>query len=321
MNQADVVAALISAGIALVAGVLSGPTLIAWLYRLKYGQSIRTDGPQSHLKKAGTPTMGGFLIWFALLVSLACQRIFSPMVGCLLLVTLGHATLGYLDDYIKAVRKNPDGLSARAKLIGQFTLAGLFYALLLASEPQTIHIPIVNLEWHMGVLYPCFVVLYMVFFSNAVNFADGIDGLNGGLCIIFSLICMVVAFAQGQQYLALLAAALVGALVSFLVFNLHPAKLFMGDTGSLGLGAILAGMALLLRQEFALLFAGIVFLAEMLSVIIQVLYFKRTGGKRFFRMAPIHHHFELLGWSEWRIDFTFWGIAGLASLVAYTLLI
>ena len=321
MNQADVVAALISAGVALAAGVLSGPQLISWLYRLKYGQSIRTDGPQSHLKKAGTPTMGGFLIWFALLVSLAVQRVINPQVGWLMLITLGHAVLGYLDDYIKAVRKNPDGLSARAKLIGQFSLAGLFYVALLASGPQTLVIPLVQWEWHMGVLYPCFVVLYMVFFSNAVNFADGIDGLNGGLCIIFSLMCMVTAFLQGQQDLALVAAALVGALASFLVFNLHPAKLFMGDTGSLGLGAILAGMALLLRQEFVMLLAGIVFLAEMLSVIIQVLYFKRTGGKRFFRMAPIHHHFELGGWSEWKIDFTFWGIAGIASLIAYALLI
>ena len=308
-------------GLALGCGIILGPLLIPFLRRLKFGQSIRHDGPKTHLVKAGTPTMGGFLIWGAMAIALTFWQRWTRESLLLGLVILGHALLGFLDDYIKAVYKNPDGLSARWKLIGQIGLSISFYIFLLRDAVTNIRIPLLNIAIPLGPLYPVFVVLYLAFFSNAVNFADGIDGLNGGLTAIFSFLCIIIACNQEQLDLAFFTAAMLGGILAFLVFNRHPARLFMGDTGSLGLGAALAGLALLLKQEVALFIAGIIFVIEIFSVIIQVLYFKKTKGKRFFKMAPIHHHFEMLGWSEWRVDFTFWSIAILAAFLGYALTI
>ncbi|MCL2498327.1 MAG: phospho-N-acetylmuramoyl-pentapeptide-transferase [Symbiobacteriaceae bacterium] len=310
--------------IALGCGLVLGPWFIRLLRQLKFRQTVRSDGPQTHLSKTGTPTMGGILIWSACLLGLTLQRAWNRQLLVFIAVILGHGLLGFLDDYIKAIYKNPEGLAARWKLLGQFALATLFYRQLLHGGATSLYFPWLG-ELPLGILYPAFALLYMVFFSNAVNYADGIDGLCGGLTFIFTMLCVLVAREQGETSLVTLGLALGGGILSFLAFNLHPAKLFMGDTGSLGLGAALAGFALLLRHEIALLLAGILFLVEMLSSIMQVSYFKYTRirfgtGKRIFRMAPYHHHLELGGWSEWRVVLTFWGVALGAAAVGYLLI-
>ena len=313
---------LTSGLVALIAGIIIGPLLIPMLRRLKFGQTVRSDGPQTHLIKTGTPTMGGILIWSALLVSLAWHHQLAAELLPFLVVIVGHALLGFADDYIKAVHKDPGGLAAKTKLIGQFLLAALFYWGMLRGGITDIAIPYTGFSIPLGPLYPLFTMVYMVFFSNAVNFADGIDGLCGGLTLIYSTLVLALAWRSGDSSLGLLASSLIGSLLAFLAFNLHPARLFMGDTGSLGLGAALAGMALLLHQEIALVGAGILFLLEILSVILQVSWFKYTrrkygAGRRIFRMAPFHHHFELLGWSEWRVVSLFWSVALFAAVITY----
>ena len=314
-----------SFAIALGVGAVLGHLLIPVLSRLKFGQTVRHDGPQTHYVKSGTPTMGGWVIWGAISVALLVNGsllTFAPF----LVVILGHALLGYIDDYIKAVHKDPEGLAGSWKLLGQVVLA-LFFALvyMLGTELNSVFLPLIGQHLPLGSLYPVFIVCYMVFFSNAVNFADGVDSLCGGLTIIFCALCLVVALQLGHPDIALFAATLIGGIAAFLLYNRHPARLFMGDTGSLGLGAALAGMALLLRQEIALLVAGSVFVVEVLSVTIQKLYFKYTRrkygeGRRFFRMAPIHHHFEVLGWSEQRVVQTFWLAALVSALLGYLLI-
>jgi len=317
---------LILVGLVTVAsGLLLAPVQIMLLRRLKLGQSIRSDGPQTHYIKAGTPTMGGFIIWTALLLGLLFTGALNSSHISLLLVVFGHGILGFLDDYIKSVKRNPEGLSARWKLVSQTLLGIFFWFSLLRDSTQVINIPLLGVDLPLGLLYPVFAVLYMVFFSNAVNFADGIDGLCAGLTLIFTVLCLFISLRQGDLILAQFATAQAGGIISFLVFNLHPAKIFMGDTGSLGLGAALAAMSLLLHRELLLLFAGVIFLAEMLSVILQVSYFKYSrrkygSGRRIFRMAPIHHHFEQLGWSEWRVVSVFWGIAIVAALISWLLI-
>ncbi|MCL2547570.1 MAG: phospho-N-acetylmuramoyl-pentapeptide-transferase [Symbiobacteriaceae bacterium] len=303
-------------------GIILAPLQIYFLRRLKLGQTIRPDGPQTHLIKAGTPTMGGFIIWSALVLAMLLSGMTGSPLTRLLLVVFGHVALGFLDDYIKSVRKDPEGLSPRWKLLGQLLLSLYFYLALLRDGAQSLFIPLFGIDLYLGFLYPVFVILYMVFFSNAVNFADGIDGLCGGLTLISSLLCMFFALRQGDIELASFAAALCGGIVAFLCFNLHPARIFMGDTGSLGLGAAIAAMSLLLRQELLMLLAGFLFIVEMLSVILQVSYFKYTrrrygSGRRIFRMAPFHHHLEQLGWSEWRVVILFWGLACLSASLAY----
>ncbi|MCE5195824.1 MAG: phospho-N-acetylmuramoyl-pentapeptide-transferase [Negativicutes bacterium] len=293
--------------IAMAAAAVTGPLLIPLLHRLKFGQSIRQEGLQSHYKKTGTPTMGGFIIYLGLLAGLLFAGQWTRTIGVLLLLVFGHGLLGFADDYIKSARKNPEGLSARAKLIGQFSLAALF-CWLLAGKGLTTELVLPLLHWQLplGFFYWILALLYLVFFSNAVNIIDGVDGLCSGQTMIATLFCFFVALLQQQTDLAAFCAALIGALAGFLLFNLHPARIFMGDTGSLGLGAALAAMALLLKVEALMLWVGMVFIIDIFSTIIQVLYFKATKGKRLFKMSPIHHHFELCGWSEWKIVFVFW---------------
>ncbi len=293
--------------IALAAAAVTGPLLIPLLHRLKFGQSIRQEGLQSHYIKTGTPTMGGFIIYLGLMAGLLYAGQWTRAIGVLLLLVFGHGILGFADDYIKSALKNPEGLSARAKLIGQFSLAALFCWLLAGKGLTTeLALPILHWQLPLGAFYWLLALLYLVFFSNAVNIIDGVDGLCSGQTMIATLFCFFVALLQQQTDLAAFCAALIGALAGFLLFNLHPARIFMGDTGSLGLGAALAAMALLLKIETLMLWVGMVFIVDIFSTIIQVLYFKATKGKRLFKMSPIHHHFELCGWSEWKIVFVFW---------------
>jgi len=289
------------------AGLAIMPMLIPILYRLKFGQSIRQEGLQSHYKKAGTPNMGGLMLYAALLIGLVVANQWTSQLTVLILIMLGHGLLGFADDFIKSARKNPDGLSARLKLLGQFSLALLLVIFLASKNADTqILFPFLPIQVPFGIFYWPIAMIYMVFFSNAVNIIDGVDGLCSGQTLIVSVLLGSIAMNQGQMDLVYFSIALSGALVAFLYYNRHPAKIFMGDTGSLGLGAALAVLAFYLKIEVLMLWIGMVFIVDIFSTILQVLYFKKTGGKRLFKMSPIHHHFELSGWSEWKIVLVFW---------------
>lgn len=308
---------------ALVLGLLMGPATIAYLRRLKVGQTVRDDGPASHLKKSGTPTMGGVLFIFPVAVAVLIwspAAEFQAILAWLWLV-LGFGLIGFMDDYIKVVKRQSLGLRAREKLIGQFLVGTVFYFMLrhLGISP-TLSVPFTDWSLNLGWLYWPFIVFVSTAEANAVNLTDGIDGLCGTTFLIATVAFLVVASTLGVPAVALTAATLIGGLLAFLRLNWHPAKVFMGDVGSLALGGALTGMAVLSKTELLLVPIGLVFLLEVLSDIIQVTYFRYSGGKRVFRMAPVHHHFELSGWSEQKIV-AVWctiniigGIVGLLSL-------
>lgn len=307
----DMKVILFTMGVAFLLAVITGPLGIHLLRRLKFGQNIRTDGPQAHLKKTGTPTMGGTIILLAL--SIAFLRFADTTLDAIILIvaSLGYGLVGFLDDYIKIVLKRSLGLTAKQKLFGQLLFSGIVCALLYKGGHSTaLAIPYTGYTLEIGWwLYVPFVVIMMLGMSNAVNFTDGLDGLLAGTSAIAFGAYTIIALFHSEMEAAVFSAAMVGAVLGFLVFNKHPAKVFMGDTGSLGIGGGLAAVALLTKSELLILVIGAVFVIEMLSVVIQVLSFK-TRGKRVFRMSPIHHHYELVGWSEWRIVVTFW-LAGL----------
>lgn len=297
-------------GAAFLLAVIMGPLFIPLLRRLKFGQQIRTEGPKAHQKKAGTPTMGGIIIMLAL--ALAALRFSDKTAEFLLLMvaTLGYGLVGFLDDYIKIVFKRSLGLTARQKLFGQLLVSAVVcYLLIRIGHSTDLAIPFLHASLPLGWLYFPFVVLLMLSTTNAVNLNDGLDGLLAGTSAIAFGAYAVIAMNHTQPEAAVFSAAMIGAVLGFLVFNAHPAKVFMGDTGSLGIGGGLAAVAILTHSELLLIIIGGVFVVEVLSVIIQVTSFK-TRGKRVFKMSPIHHHFELVGWSEWRVVVTFW-IAGL----------
>ena len=294
--------------------VLISPIFIPFLRRLKFGQSIREEGPKSHLAKSGTPTMGGLMIIFSITVTALIVG-FKFMEGpvtyefwLLLFVLLGYGLLGFLDDFIKVAMKRNLGLTSMQKLIGQIVIAVIFYITLKMNDfPTYIEIPGTTIQWELGWLYPLLIIFMLVGSSNAVNLTDGLDGLLAGTATVaFGAFALLTSYYYPEfEIMSVFALTVVGALLGFLVFNAHPAKVFMGDTGSLGLGAAIAGIAILTKMEIILVIIGGVFVIETLSVIIQVISFKTTG-KRVFKMSPLHHHFELLGWSEWRVVTSFW---------------
>ncbi|MBE3568675.1 MAG: phospho-N-acetylmuramoyl-pentapeptide-transferase [Bacillales bacterium] len=293
--------------------VLLSPIFIPFLRRLKFGQSIRKEGPKSHQKKSGTPTMGGIVILLSIIITTLVMtgKFSKPNVETylLLFVTVGFGLLGFLDDFIKVVMKRNLGLTSKQKLLGQIIISVIFYLFYKQHHYSTeLAIPFTDISIHLGWLYVLFVIFWLVGFSNAVNLTDGLDGLVSGTCAIAFGAFGVLAWNQSQYETAVFAMAVVGAVLGFLVFNAHPAKVFMGDTGSLALGGAIATISLLTKLEVVLLVIGAVFVAETLSVILQVISFKTTG-KRIFRMSPLHHHFELGGWSEWRVVVTFWTAA------------
>ncbi|WP_072328713.1 MULTISPECIES: phospho-N-acetylmuramoyl-pentapeptide-transferase [unclassified Paenibacillus] len=297
---------MITLGVAFLLALIMGPLGIPLLRRLKFGQQIRTDGPQGHLKKAGTPTMGGIIIMLALALAVLRFGEKNLETVILLLASLGYGFVGFLDDYIKILFKRSLGLTARQKLFGQLLIAAVVcYLLVLSGHSTEIRLPYLNIMFDMGWLYFPFVVFLMLGTSNAVNFTDGLDGLLAGTSAIAFGAYAIIALNNTQPNVAIFSAAMVGAVLGFLVFNAHPAKVFMGDTGSLGIGGGLVAVAILTKAEILLALIGGVFLIEILSVIIQVVSFK-TRGKRVFKMSPIHHHFELVGWSEWRVVISFW---------------
>ncbi len=311
------IAAVVAAGFVLV----TGPFFIPVLHRLKFGQSIREEGPKSHQAKSGTPTMGGIMIILGITLGTAVAAPLSTEILLALFIMLGHFVLGFLDDYIKVVKKRNLGLKAKQKLLGQIFIAVVTMVIgtRMLGIDTSIWIPVADTSIDIGAGYYLLLLFVMVGTSNAVNLTDGLDGLASGAVAIAASSYAVVCILMGHSDLAIFCAAIVAACVAFLRFNAHPAKVFMGDTGSLALGGALAAVGILTHTEILLAIIGFVFVCEALSVIIQVISFQTTG-KRVFRMSPIHHHFELGGWSEWKVVVVFWFIGLLASVAALSMI-
>ena len=300
---------------AFIVCALIGPVLIPYLHKLKFGQSIRECGPASHMKKSGTPTMGGLMILAALVLAL-CWGNFTPHVLMALVLTLGHALIGFLDDYIKVVMKRNLGLTAKQKFLLQFILAGAYvYFAEIHLQNTTLWVPLLNVTFDFGWAYYALAFILLVGTTNAVNLTDGLDGLVSFVSVPVTLAFAFIAYMQGMLDVSGFALGLTGACLGFLLFNRHPAQVFMGDTGSLALGGGVAALALLTHTELLLVIIGGIYVAEATSVIIQVAYFRLTGGKRFFRMAPLHHHFELGGWKEVKVVECFTIVSFLLSAV------
>ena len=294
--------------------VVLGKIAIPMLRSLHAQQSIREEGPESHQAKAGTPTMGGAFMMVALVIGVALFAPWNVGTGMLLFLTLGHCLLGFFDDFVKAVKKRNLGLTAKQKLLGQFILAAVFcYCITeIMVVPTTLWIPVVDIQLQLGWGYYVLAFLIIVGATNAVNLTDGLDGLAGGTsavaAIAFSVIGLMVASMTnsiGAESVAYFGAIIAAVCLGFLVYNVNPAKVFMGDTGSLALGGAFAAMAILTKTELLLVVIGGIFVMEALSVIIQVISFK-TRGVRVFKMSPIHHHFELSGWAEQTVVNRFW---------------
>lgn len=299
--------------------VLLAPVFIPFLRRLKFGQSIRDEGPKSHQKKTGTPTMGGIVFLLSIVITtFVMTGKYSepgPETYLMILVTVGFGLLGFLDDFIKVVMKRNLGLTSKQKLLGQIVISVIFYLIFKQSDfPTTVSIPLTDFSFELGWFYCLFIIFWLVGFSNAVNITDGLDGLVSGTSAIAFGALAVLAWNQSQYDVAIFGVAVVGAVLGFLVFNAHPAKVFMGDTGSLALGGAIATIAILTKLEIILILIGGVFVIETLSVILQVASFKTTG-KRIFKMSPLHHHYELVGWSEWRVVVTFWTVGLLFAVL------
>lgn len=312
--------AIISLLLALISGIAIGPFLIRKLREFKLGQNIRQVGPESHLVKQGIPSMGGLLFLFLLSVFGLILSGVDLTVLFMVFVTLSFGLIGFLDDYLKVKKKSSDGLSAKSKML-YLIIFGLLAGMVLyfGFDYDSIQIPLLNSEISLGIFYILFVVVFFAAVTNAVNLTDGIDGLSSTVTIAVMIFYAAVGVRQNQDPVVLFSMTLIGGLLAFLYFNRYPAKVFMGDTGSLALGGAVGVSALLTQTELLLILVGIIYVIETLSVIIQVAVFKKTR-KRVFKMAPIHHHFEAEGWKENKIVLVFGGITLLAGLAAYLLL-
>ncbi|MHA8138671.1 phospho-N-acetylmuramoyl-pentapeptide-transferase [Lactobacillaceae bacterium Scapto_B20] len=298
------------------------PFLIQYFRAKHEGQMIREEGPKWHEKKSGTPTMGGLWFIIAIIITSVFYALFvgqlKPTLLILLFILFLYGLLGMWDDSIKLFRRQNEGLKAWQKLAGQI-FGGLIFTWVFSYYfPLSLRIPGYG-DLHMGWIYFLFIIIWLTGFSNAVNLTDGLDGLVSGLSIIAFGAYAIIAFYQGQMEVVIFCMAVVGAMAAFIIFNHKPAKIFMGDMGSLALGGSLAAVSILVHHELSLIWIGIIFVLETLSVILQVASFKLTG-KRIFKMSPIHHHFEMSGWSEWKIDIVFW-LAGLFAAVTGVLVI
>ena len=298
--------------------VIMGPLIIPVLRKLKMGQTEREDGVKSHLKKAGTPTMGGVIILLSIVITSVFYLKDYPKIIPILFVTLGFGLIGFLDDYLKVVLRRSDGLLAWQKMILQIIVTGVFavYMVKYSGVALTMLIPFsggkyLDLGW-LAIPVLFFAVVGTV---NGTNFTDGLDGLASSVTIMVATFFSVVAIGTNAG-IAPITCAVVGALLGFLLFNVYPASVFMGDTGSLALGGFVASTAYMLQMPIFIIIVGLIYMVEVLSVMIQVTYFKKTGGKRIFKMAPIHHHFELCGWSETRVVAVFSIITAILCLVA-----
>ena len=300
------------------------PKSIQFLKKLKFGQVEREEGLESHKVKGGTPTMGGIVFILASVVTvyvLNFSYFTNPYINLITFAFVGFGAVGFLDDYLIVVRKSNVGLKPLYKYALQSLVAVLFFILAMFFVPDfdtTITIPLLHLEINLGILYPVLVYFMFTAESNAVNLTDGLDGLATGLSMVAIAPFVIFAVMSKNYDVALYAMIIIGALLGFMYFNYHPAQIFMGDTGSLALGGVLAALAILTFQELLLIVIGGVFLMETLSVIIQVVSFK-TRGKRVFKMAPIHHHFEMLGWSEQQVVISFWFLGFICGIIGIVL--
>lgn len=304
--------------IAFVLSVIMGPVVIPILRKLKMGQTEREDGVQSHLKKAGTPTMGGVIILASIALTSLIYIKDYPKIIPILFVTLGFGLIGFLDDYLKVVMKRSDGLFPKQKMALQILVTGVFAFYIVNFTDVSLKwlIPFSDgkyLDWGFLAIPLMFIVIIGT--VNGVNFTDGLDGLASSVTVLVATFFTVVAIGT-ESGIEPVTCAVVGALLGFLLFNVYPASVFMGDTGSLALGGFVASTAYMLQMPFFIVIVGMIYLVEVLSVMIQVTYFKKTGGKRIFKMAPIHHHFELCGWSETRVVAVFSIITAILCLIA-----
>lgn len=311
----------LAAAVAAAVVLLLGPVVIPELNKLHCGQNIRGEGPQSHQKKSGTPTMGGLMILAGITLGTIAGAGTNPAALLALFVVLGHGAIGFLDDYIKVVKKRNLGLRAREKLAGQLIMAAAvtFIGNRWMGISTELWLPFTTATVDLGVFYYILVFFVLVGTTNAVNLTDGLDGLATGTVAVAAVTYAIVCVSLGKAALAAFCAATAAAAVAFLRFNAHPARVFMGDTGSLALGGALAAAAILTKTELLLIVIGGVFVVEALSVIIQVISFQTTG-RRVFRMSPLHHHFELGGWAETKVVRVFWLASAVSSVVALLIL-
>ncbi len=288
--------------------IILGPIFIPMLARFKFGQTVRDEGPQSHLAKNGTPTMGGVMMIVAILITGLTRATISKGLIVGLICIVGFGFVGFLDDFIKIKMKRSLGLKAYQKIILQFALALYiaYYQYSASPSATQLVIPFTNHIINLGIWYIPFMMIFIIGTVNAVNLTDGLDGLASGVTLIVSCFFVLFAVSISNSDVAILAAATAGACLGFLGFNSYPAKVFMGDTGSMALGGAVVAFATLTKSQLIIIIVGFIYLAEALSVMIQVTYFKLTNGKRIFKMAPLHHHFEQCGWPETRVVFVFW---------------
>ncbi len=289
--------------IAFVLSVIMGPLIIPVLRKLKMGQTEREDGVKSHLKKAGTPTMGGVIILLSVVVTSVFYIRDYPKIIPILFVTLGFGLIGFLDDYLKVVMRRSDGLYPKQKMALQIVVTAVFafYMVKFTDVSLAMLLPFTGGKyWNVGWLAIPVMFFAVIGTVNGVNFTDGLDGLASSVTVLVATFFTVVAIGT-KSGIEPVTCSVVGALLGFLLFNVYPASVFMGDTGSLALGGFVASTAYMLQMPIFIIIVGMIYLIEVLSVMIQVTYFKRTGGKRIFKMAPIHHHFELCGWSETKV--------------------
>lgn len=315
---------LISAGLAFLIVVVIGPNTINYLRKLKFGQNVRSDGPKRHLQKTGTPTMGGVMMLIAVTITILIIDRSSTHLLFALFATLAYGAIGFLDDLLKILTRSSLGLKARQKLFGQI-FVGIIVGIYALNQPDigtTLLIPFTDVIIELPtVVYLLLVIGVMLGASNAVNITDGVDGLASGTMAVAAGAYAIVSHILGYPEIALFSGTIAGACLGFAWFNAHPAAVFMGDTGSLALGASLGVVSILTRTPLLLPIIGGLFVIETLSVIIQVVYFKLTNGKRFFKMAPLHHHFELKGWEEPKVMIRFWliglvfGVLGLLAVL------
>lgn len=303
---------------ALGSALLLGPVVIPRLRKLKFGQAIREEGPQSHLVKSGTPTIGGLIFIVASLIPVCFFLMNSFEVLYLVLAMAGFGAIGFLDDYIKVVRKHNLGLKAKQKLALQVGMS-LLMAILALHFGTNIKMPVIGYSLNLSYFFVPFIFIYYIAVDNAVNLTDGLDGLASSVTTVVMLFFAYAAHMQSQPYVAMMALGVAGALIGYLKYNWYPAKVFMGDTGSLALGGLVAAFGIVLKMPLWIPIVGLIYVIETLSVVIQVSVYKRTK-KRVFKMSPIHHHFELTGWSEVKIVLTFAGLTALMAVVGVLVL-
>ncbi len=312
MSRNDIILPIL---IAFGISVILSPIIIPFLKKLKFGQFVRDDGPESHLKKSGTPTMGGLIILFSIVITSLFYIKEYPQIIPVLFATLGFGLVGFLDDYIKVVMKRSMGLRAWQKMLGQIVVTGVFayYIHAHTNLGTDIMIPFVDKTIDLGWIYYPLMFVVILGTVNGANFTDGLDGLASSVTVLIATFFTIVAIGFGSG-VAPITCATVGSLLGFLVYNVYPARVFMGDTGSLALGGFVASTAYVLKMPIIILIVAFIYFAEVVSVIIQVLYYKKTK-KRFFKMAPIHHHFELSGWPETKVVSIFSIVTAILCLV------